>query len=182
MELRVAELPDGDVVEVRDAATLDSLVGLQTVVFVALVVEVGLEIVVDDLAVGLGEARLLLVVAVAEVVTVAAREEVVASRLVWGLGAAVVGPDEAGRFLGGLRAQEAGHRGVQKEAVGLAGRTADGVAEGWGDGEEEDSEDLKSVHGGLSLEFLVCVEGIDSSVKLTLARFDESKAELRIVL
>lgn len=78
----VTKLAHGIVVDVGQAATLDALQRLQALVFTALVVQVRLEIVVDDLAVGLGEAALGLVVAVAKIVALAAGQEIVTERLI----------------------------------------------------------------------------------------------------
>lgn len=76
VDLGVPKLANGLVVDFGDAPALDALVRLQTVVLVAFVVQILLEVIVDGFAVGLGEATLGFVVAVPEVVALAAGQEV----------------------------------------------------------------------------------------------------------
>ena len=96
----VPKLAHGVVVDVGQAATLDTLQRRKAPVFTALVVHIRLEDIINNLAARLGEAGLILVVAVAEIVALAAWQEVVAKRLVERVCAAVRGPDEiGGRFV-----------------------------------------------------------------------------------
>lgn len=89
-------------------------------VSLAQVVQIRLEVVIDNLAVRLCEAVLLLVVAVAKVVALAAGQEIVAARLVGRFGAAVAGPDQIGRGFSRPGGLELVHWGVQEEIVGRA--------------------------------------------------------------
>lgn len=131
VEFGIPKLAHRDVIDIGDAATLDSLPGREAVVSLALIVKIRLEVVVDDFAVRLREAGLFLVVAVSEIVALAARQEVVAVRLVGRFGAAVVGPDEIGGGFGRLGRLEGVHGCVQQESVGfghacsVAGATKD---------------------------------------------------------
>lgn len=109
VEFGIAKLAHSGVINVGDAATLDPLPGRQAMVLLTLVVKIRLEVVVDDFAVRLREAGLLLVVAVSEIVTLAARQEVVAVRLVGRFGAAVIGPDQIGGGFGRLGRLECVH-------------------------------------------------------------------------
>lgn len=107
-----------------------------------------LEVLVNLLLVGIAEAVLVLVVAVAKVVAVAGRSEGVAVRVVGGLGAAVRGPDEGGGVLGLAVAGELGKGDVEEILVGgglLGGADLDHVGaslrsrgEGRDGGEEGD--------------------------------------------
>lgn len=168
----VTKLAHGIVVNVGQAATLDAPQRLQARVFAALVVQVRLEVVVDDLAVGLREAGLGLVVAVAKIVTLAAGQEVVTERLVGGVGAAVRGPVQIGWVFGVPRRLERRHRCVQEEIVRR--RQAGGVArateevgnrerkgergrEESEEGEEEKEESLHCGGGGFFLGSLTDV-------------------------
>lgn len=109
VEFGIAKLAHSGVINVGDAATLDPLPRRQAMVSLTLVVKIRLEVVIDDFAVRLREAGLLLVVAVSKIMSLAAWQEVVAVRLVGRFGAAVVGPDQIGGGLGRLGRLECVH-------------------------------------------------------------------------
>ena len=127
-------------------------------VLAALLVQIRLEVIIDNLAARLREAALVPVVAVAEVVALAARQEVEAQRLVGRVGAAVRGPDQ---IVGGLVRPgrlEFLHRCMQEEIVGgsqaaavaraaekLGNRDRKGRS-GWKEGEEGKEEEEESLH------------------------------------
>ena len=92
----VPKLTHGAVVDVGQTTTLDTLQQKQATVLTALLVQIRLEVIIDNLAVPFGEAALVPVVAVAEIVALAAWQEVVAKRLVGRVGAAVGAPDQIG--------------------------------------------------------------------------------------
>lgn len=89
MEICIPKIPDGRMIKVGDAATLDALQRPKTVILRAFVVQIVLQIVIDDFTVGLRQPTLALVVAIAEIVPVAAGQEVEAGRLIRRVGAAV---------------------------------------------------------------------------------------------
>lgn len=160
-DLGVAKLADGEVIEVCDAATLDALERRQAMVLFALVVEILLEVVVDDLAVRLREAALLLVVAVSEIVALAAGQEVEAFGLVGRIGAAVAGPDEPGGGFGRPVGLESIHGCVQQDIVGcghacgVAGATKERKRErGWEEGEDGEEEKKRLHCGGVFFDVL----------------------------
>lgn len=138
----VAGSADGLVVEISNSSAGNTLVALQSGEFLAVIVEIGLELVVNLLAVGGGQSLLLLVVAVSEIVASAAWEEVESQWLIWSLGASVGGPVERSWPLGVASAGEGRQAGLEEEAVGgslcgLAGLELVKLLGGWRAGDEE---------------------------------------------
>ena len=157
----MSKLSDGRVIKVGDTAALDALERLKPMILRAFVVQIMLQIIVDGFAVGLRQPALVRIVAVAEIVTVAAGQEVEAGRLVRRIGTAVRSPDQVRGRVGRARCFKSCDRCVEEQVVGFgfAGLGAgpseevgDGDGEGQSPGKEADNEEED--RGGKHLDCL----------------------------
>ena len=121
LKVALAESNNGGVVNIGESAAHDTLVRRQASEFGAVLIEIGLEVVVDSLLHGLGEPLLSLGVAITEVVALAAGDKVEAGRAVGRLGAVVRSPDAFGRVPGIARLLEGCHGSLEEKVVGGLG-------------------------------------------------------------
>lgn len=82
MGIRIAKVPNSQVIEIGNAATLNTPQQPNPMVLRAFVVQIMLQVVVDDLAVGLRQPSLIAVVAVTEIMPIAAGQEIETARVV----------------------------------------------------------------------------------------------------
>lgn len=148
--ITVTAFADEKVVDVGVSAALNTLPALEAREPAAVVVKVGLEVVVNLLAVVLSETVESLSVAVSVVVTLAGWDKVVSSWLIWGAGTVVGAPVAAWRVKGVAGSLEGRNGGAKEQAIGDSSSAVTGSSSWGSSGQRAGTQGKENaeLHGG----------------------------------